>query len=523
MNAITGLTPLSPLYKTQLSTTLPVQPAGQTSADTSLPATSVILGQDNSVSDSQTYSRQGQMPGAQTHYSWEADATDSLSALILAQLKSGPNGARFQGLGAALLEQLAANGGKAISQSVFASGSEISGPAALKPLQDDLRAHPNNSLTFSLTTASGATVQLSLASNDQGLAVNAEVLGGELSASELKGLSALASSFQSAIDGLSQVPPKLQLGELTQLDPKLFTSLQLNAKLQTPDGDQLFELRLDEKSRSVSLQGPSGELKLELDASNLQLLGNVTQRQSAINSYLEQFDAAQKRGQGDKDLISLFKDAFVQLNSADDQRSAAAEDRLSEKDRTLLSGLADFSASINETERYNNPMRPLEAERFSYTVSQTSSVNDEKPLELDVQQQQQSALKASYHQSLNPLVALTLSSERESQNYRYYEINDQASSSTRIAYHKGRLIEASATQQSTQNERVRTYVNGDLTRDLQTPASVTESRNLLSMINEVFEQERISQRDHRVSVLEGLLMPQRKNWLLQSSASKIAD
>lgn len=522
MNPITAATQLSPLYKTQVSNTLPAPPSSQILADTTLPATSVILGQDNSVSDSQTYSRQGLMPGAQTHYNWETDATDSLSAVLLGQLQAGNKGARFQGLGAAVLEQLVGNGGKSFSQSVFAS-SEALDTVALSQKQADLRANPDNGLTFSLTTASGAVVQLSLASNADGIAINVQVLGGELSASELKGLGALADSFQSAIDGITQVPPKLQLGELTQLDPKLFTSLQLNAKIQTADGDQLFELRLDETSRSVSLKGPGGDMRLDLDASNLKLLGNTTQRQAAISNYLEQFDAAQKRGQGDKNLVSLLKDAFVQLNSVDDLRGASVEDRLSEKDRTLLSGLVDFSASINETQRYNNPMRPLEAERFNYTVSQSSNINDASSLNLDVHQQQQSTLKASYHQSLNPLVALALSSNRESQNYRYYEVNDQASSTTRMAYHNGRLIEASATQQSTQNLRVRTYVNGDLTRDLNTPASVTESRNLLNMINEVFEQERISQRKDGVSILEGLLMPQRKNWLLQSSAGQIAD
>lgn len=521
MNPITAATQLIPIYKTQLSPAPSAQPSGQILADTTLPATSVILGQDNSVSDSQTYSRQGLMPGGQTHYAWETDATDSLSTLMLGQLQSG-SGARFQGLGAAVLAQLVGNGGKAISQSVFAS-SETTEASALKQQQAELRTRPDNGLTFSLTTASGATVQLSLASSAQGLAVSAEVLGGELSAAELKGLGALADSFQSAIDGLTQVPPKLQLGDLTKLDPELFTSLKLNAKIQTPEGDQVFDLSLDEKSRSVSLKGPSGDMKLDLDASNLKLLGNATQRQAAISNYLEQFDAAQKRGQGDKNLVSLLKDAFVQLNSVDDERGNSVEDRLSEKDRTLLSGLVDFRASIDEPERYSNPMRPLEAERFNYTVSQSSNINDASSLNLDVHQQQQSTLKASYHQSLNPLVALALSSERESQNYRYYEVNDKASSTTRMAYHNGRLIEASATQESTQNQRIRTYVNGDLTRDLSTPASVTESRNLLNMINEVFEQERISQRKDGVSILEGLLMPQRKNWLLQSSASKIAD
>lgn len=524
MNPITAITQISPLYKTQLTAPLPAQPSGQILADTTLPATSVILGEDNSVSDSQTYSRQGLMPGVKLYFAWEADADDPLSALILSQLKSGPTGARFEGLGAALLEQLAANGGKAISQSVFASASEITEPSALKPLKDDLHADPDDGVTFSLTTASGATVQLSMARNAQGLSVTADVSGGDLSKAELKGLSALASSFQSAIDGLNQVPPKLQLGALTQLDPALFTGLQLNAKLQVPGGEQQFELRLDEKSRNLSLQGPSGEMKMDVDASSFELLGNTSQRQAAISSYLEQFDAAQKRGKGDEHLMSLFKDAFVQLNRVDEQRSpnSAAEHSLSDKDRSLLSGLSDFSASIKETSRYSNPMRPMEAETFSFTTAQDTKLSVMSSMDLTVEQNQHSTLTASYHKSLNPMVGLALSSERESQNYSYHEISDKASSTTRLAYARGELVEASTTQQASQSERVQTYINGYLTEEVHTPVSVVESRNLLGLLNKAFEQDRISQRDRGESTLEAQLQSLRSSWSLQSDPYKIA-
>lgn len=522
MNAITAAQRFTPVYTPPVRALAPISTSSQGSTAAATPSTSVSLGQSQTT-PVQTYSPNGLASTGQVRYIWEKDSGNKLGTAMTIAVQASSNGGRFAGIGAALLDQLAANGGRNISQSVLTfSGTEQPDATGLRLQQDSLRENATNTVTFNLTTASGATVTLSLASGEQGLAVSAEVQGGQLSADELKGLAGLADGFQSALNGLTQVPPRVQIGDLVKVDPALFTSLQLNASLDVAGETQTFDLRLDEQSRSLALQGPSGRVQLDLDASSTRL-GSAAQRQAAIDNYLSQFDAAQKRGKGDENLMRQFKDAFTQLNAADNGKKAV-NDRISLIDtgsRALLSGLADFSASISQTPGQSNPLHPEESDRFSYRASQSTSLKG-SGLNRSVQQDQQAELKAAYHKGLNPLVDMQLGMDRESQNYSYHEINDQSSSSTRLAYDKGRLVEASATQQASQSERVRTYVKGELTEDVTTPASARQSRNLLGVLDDVMRRERNAREQTGASILDDALQSLRSRWQLQSTPSAIA-
>jgi len=494
-------------------------------AATVRPSTVVSLGQQITDVDTQTYTAKGAIREVQSQYVWEQDGLDKLSMYMASAVQSYSTGARFQGLGAALLEQLAASGGQRISQSGLAvSDGTAADPLLVSMQQASLREHATNTVTLNLTSASGATVTLGLYSSAAGLAVDADVQGGELTSDELKGLAALAEGFQSALNGLTQTPPRLQLGALVKLDPSLFTGLQLNAKLDTVSGEQqTFDLQLDEHSRSLKLQGPSGEVKMNLDTQGGALLGSQSQRQAAVANYLTQFDAAQKRGNGDAQLMALFKDAFSQLNSVDDAspRPATHDTVQNKVSRTLLSGLADFDASISQTEQTINPRRPEEVDHFDYVASQ-STTRKGSSANLSVQQDQQASLKAAWHESLNPQVDLVLTRESESQNYRYHEVKDQSRSTTRLGYSDNSLVEASATQEASQQERVRTYQKAELKSDETQRASAAQSRDLLSMLDALLEQDRAARRIGAASKLEAQLDGLRNLWLLQSTPGQIA-
>lgn len=486
------------------------------------PSTTVSLGQSPRSDDTATYSSRGTL-AVPLRYVLENDSLNKLSMNMTIGVQSSAIGSRFNGLGAALVNQLVANGGQSFTQSVFAFADGAQPSAETLRIQgNNLRQHPANAVNLSLTTASGATVTLSLASGEQGLAVSAEVQGGQLTSDELKGLASLADSFQGTINGLSEQPPRLQLGKLATLDPALFSALQMNAKLDTVNGEQLsFDLALDDSARKLSLRGPAGNVQLNLDTRDTSLLGKSAQRQAAISNYLSQFDAAQGRGKGDENLVSLLKDAFVQLNSADDiARPATGRiPLLAAKDTALLSGLADFSASISQTSQQPNSLRPTELDRFDYKVSQSTTISGASPANRSVQQDQQASLTAAHHTSLNPQMSML--EAMATQNYRYHEISDQSSSSTRLRYDKNSLVEASVSQQASRNERVRSYAEGVLESDVSTPASVSESRNLLGLLTDLFERERISQRDRGVSILEAQLQSQRSQWQLQSDPALI--
>lgn len=524
MNSLSALPhQAQPLTPTQ-STSALASNATPIAGVPTIPSTSVTLGENTTVNDSETYSRLGLLSG-QVRYAWEVESQDKLTSTLQTAFEASRTSGRFKGIGAALIEQLAQNGGKNVSQSVFAfNDRSLLAPAELALQQQLLRETPDNGVSFSLTTSSGATIRLLLASGANGLAVSAEVEGETLSDEELKGLGNLADSFQSTIDGLHEAPPQLKLGALVRLDPTLFTSLEMTAKLETPSGEQTFALMLDDNERSISLKGPSGQVQLSLDTRDSELLGSSAQRKTAIDNYLTQFDAAQNRGRGDKNLINLLKVAFTQLNSIDDNRQAAVQrpSPLNDKDRALLSGLADFKASISENATRPNPMRQDEVDSFTFQTSQTTTIKGSALRDLSVEQTQTSKLNASFHRSLNPMTELALSNDRNSQNYTYHLIEDQASSTTRLAYDEGRLVEASATQQASQKERILSYMNGDLKSDLTTPKSVTQSRNVLNLLEEAFKRDRTSQQKLGDPLLDDLLQSQRSRWGLQADPSKIS-
>ncbi|CAM3871775.1 hypothetical protein CCOS865_02314 [Pseudomonas reidholzensis] len=523
MNAITAAQSLPPVYTPAVSVQVKAIEQAVSTTQTS-PSTSVTLG-EAVTAPPPIYTANGTLGGAQVRYAFEHESTDKLSSTLLDNIQASASaGGRFKGLGAALLAQLAANGGKSISQSVLTVGTEQADAGVLKLQLEHLRAHPASSLSFNLTTASGATISLSLASGEKGLSVIADVHNGELSSEELEGLAAMADDFQSAIDGLTQVPPRLQLGNLVKLDSSLFSSLQLNASLVVSGELQTFDLSLDDSARKLALNGPSGRVEMNLDTPSAALLGSTAQRQAAIDSYLSQFDAALKRGKGDANLMGLFKDAFTQLNAVDERKQAVSErvSLLSATDRALLSGLADFNASISQPTQHSNPMRLEESDRFEYQASQSTTIKNAGGVNRSVQQEQQAGLKAAYHQGLNPLTNMQLGLDKESQNYRYHEINDQSSSSTRLAYENNRLVQASATQQASQSERVRTYVNADLVDDVTTPTSATETHDLLNLLTDAFRDERLARQANDASILDETLQGLRSRWQLQSNPADIA-
>ncbi|MCE0914600.1 hypothetical protein [Pseudomonas sp. NMI760_13] len=495
------------------------QPASVASA----PGTQVSLGQDTRIPDSETYTSRGTLDSAQPSYTWEQDGLDKLSMYMFSAVKSSTTAARFQGLGSALVEQLAANGGQRVSQSALQLNETDT--TALSLQQARLREFASNTVTLSLTTASGATVKLGLYNGERGLAVDAEVQGGELNANELKGLAALADGFQSAINGLTRQPPSLQLGALVKLDPSLFSGLQMNAKLDLPSGgQQTFDLRLDGSTRSLKLDGPSGQVQLDLDSQGGALLGGKAQRQAALDNYLTQFDDAQKRGKGDAQLTSLLKDAFSQLNSIDDNspRPAGHNDAVNTYSRALLSGLADFKASIVQPSSRLNARRLDEEDRFAYQVSQSTSTSGQGTT-IARQQRQEAKLDAAWHSSLSSAAKLTEADPFDEKNYRYHTLSETASSTTELAFVDNVLKEAKATQEATSTKRVLTYEGGKLESDVSTPESVSRSRNLLNLLDDLFKTDEKARRNGSPYDLDAQLAAHAGLWQLQTDPAKIHD
>jgi hypothetical protein len=532
---MTSISAVNPTLQTALlpvSTTPPVQSDAGAFATTGTPtpASVVILGENTSIGYAETYTSRGAVTGSESKVVQESEGYNKVTYAMLGNLDSSSTNTRFRGVGAALMQQLAEGKSTSFSQSLLKASASNS-PSAITSAQSDLHNKSANTFSLTLKMASGATVTLSLAGGSRGLAVSADVSGGKLSSEELNALGDLADSFQGAIDGLSAVPPSLKLGDLAKLDPNMFSSVDLSSSLKLDeDTTQTFSFHADSVSKSLSLVGPNGNIALTVDTKNAAILGNKEQQAKALTAYLDQFDEARKRGEGDDNLMSLFKTAFTDLNGFNSPVAAAggATQRLNamtlnDVDHGMLTGLADFTASIGQPQSRPNPMHLDEIDKFTYNVSQSSVTKGTSQQNRSLEQNQQSSLSAAFHKNLYPGSTLELTSEKKSQNYYYTEIEDKASTTTKLAYEKGSLVEASLSQSATQTTRTRKYVMGELESDIYTPKEVTKSKNMLGMIEAALQRDRDSRQMSGKSTLLDDMKELHSKILLQPNPSLIRD
>src|SRR5471030_3214725 len=332
---------------------------------------------------------------------WERNNKDGVSALVARNYNHQPAASRFKNLGAALLERFKTDSSD-FSQSVQRSSQDSSTgtyDALVYTQLPPLHRVGDDQAGLTITTKSGVKVSLALDSSDNGVAVQVQS-SGKLSDDERAALAGLSGAFQQAIDGLAAVPPKIDLSGLTGFDASVLSSVDLRSQIKLNQTDtQLLDFHADAKQRSVRFSGPAGEAKINVDLSQPAAWGSKEQQAKALVNYLRQFDQAAMRGHADPELAGLFKDAFTAMHGNYGQQAAAPQQRitLADQDHAILTGLADFSASITQTETAPNPLRLGEHDSFDYQTSQSTSVQGRSQLDRSIAQQQQSQLKASYH------------------------------------------------------------------------------------------------------------------------------
>ncbi|TFW29030.1 hypothetical protein [Duganella callida] len=422
---------------------------------------------------------------------WENRFHSSSSYLMANNFQSYSGSARLKGLGGELLKQVAYDGAD-FSQSVQAA------PDGVKADTYDMLVSPtavaqhglgDNKVALTITTRSGVKVELTVEAGDTGIAVQAKS-DGKLNEAERKALGKLSDAFQQAIDGMSEDPPRIDLAGLTQFDSFVLSSVDLKGQVKV-DGSQMqnLEFHADAAKRSVSFAGPAGSAKIAVDLSQPAAWGSKEQQAKALHNYLDQVDQANTRGQGKGVLQNMFKDAFTDMNSDYGTQPVARGVTLTDQDRAFTTGLADFSASMSQTEVASNPARITEKDTFSYELSQKTTISGKSQLDRGISQQQQSHLKAQYHAPVSANATLALDLNPQSQNYKYITIDDSASSSTSIAYDKGVLAKARLDMDAHQSMRVLTYSLGKLKDDAATPYGKTMSQDLIPIL----EPERLGQ------------------------------
>ena len=361
-----------------------------------------------------------------------------------------------------------------------------------KPVPHDA----THGFTLSVVTARGTKVDLSLATTGDGMTTQIAA-DAELGNDEREALAGLAQGFQDMIDGMVSDTPRIRLGGLAQLDTSVLQSIDVHAAVTLPTippAAQSLDFHIDAEQRTMAADGPAGKVDVTVKTSTLESLGSKAQQTKAIDGYLKQFDRAATRGHGDAGLMSMFKDAFSDLSRTAKQDDPAGQVaskqgsvpgfwQLRREDRAVLTGLADFSASITQTPQYNNPVHRDEVDSFQYEVSQDTRADGKSRTDRTLAQAQQSRLTARFHEPLQPGTPLAFSFAAETQNYTYHQIDDAARSNVELGYKDGKLRRATMEQSVTQSERIQQYVLGRMMSDKTIPTEQHLVRDLLTALS----------------------------------------
>lgn len=459
----------------------------QTAQAVSGTAVSVGLG----GTESGLYRAPSALPSLQSAV-WEQNGGDAISTQMAGNFVSPNLAGRFKDLGTTVLERFRDDGSN-FSQSILQARPGSVGGASLHARQ---HTDADNQVKLAITTAGGARVEVSLGSDANGLAVSISVSEGEVSDDERAAIANLAGAFQEALDGLASEPPRLNLGKLGSFDTSLLRNVDLQATVSLGNQhSQTVSFKADATSRSITSTGPAGTVSVDVDLSQPSMFGTAAQRGAAVEAYLRQFDAAQTRGQGDAQTMSLFKDAFSSLHAdygdaARARTGVVGANALNQADRSVLSGLADFNASVRQNTLTLNPRRKEEIESFIYTVSQRTSIQGTDALNRGIVQQIDSRLSASYHKPLSPELTLNLTEDRESQNYYYYQIDDKSSSRTELGYEQGQLTLARLTATRSQSTHMQKYVMGELVAESTLPTGTSRTEDLSRLVREATSEDR---------------------------------
>ncbi|MCE4059653.1 hypothetical protein LXM60_05425 [Pandoraea sputorum] len=421
---------------------------------------------------------------------WRQLPSDAISLLMSGNLSTTSLGNRLDQLGSKMMSAIA-TGATSFSQSVVRSTSATPATDADLALQQfKLQTSADNQFALTVTTASGAQVNVKLGSSDDGLSVEFSVTKGTLTDAERDQLGKLGDAFQSAVNGLAKQPPVVDFSALTGFDTSVLTSVDLNATLNangtTP---QTFVFHADATQRSMHVDGASGKFDVNVDLKNLQAIGSPKAQAAALDAWLTRFDTAQARGNGDASLMNMFKAAFTGLNSHYPSAPTLPRITLSNADKATLSGLADFSASLSQTKTSPNPMRPSEVDGFDYQISQNTQIGGTDTLNRKIQQQTQATLTASYHRSLWAGVPLQLTSDPKSQNYEYVKVQDSASSNVDVSYRDGLLAHAQVSRSASQKTQVQRYEMAKLVSDVTTPLSASSTSDLMTLLQSIMQND----------------------------------
>lgn len=471
---------------------------------------------------------------------WEQAPDDALAEVMGRNASGTTQQGRMAGLGSALLEQVATTGAS-YRQTIVNVGAAYSPDQIQRKAYDALwsfKSRPSASAELTIETQSGAKVRLSItdqreySSTGSGMSVSIDVEG-ELTAQEREALKALATGFDKAVQGLAGDEPQLDLGDLLKFDSKVLAKVALSFERYGFDSEgqrvlQLgADLRLDASRREVDIKTRDGVVRMGTDLRQPAQWGSSAQKERAVSQYLERIGQAAERGRANPGLVAIFKSTFSAMHASYDREDGdgsrldvrpggipvrSDKHSFSEEDHSLMTGLADFDASITATVRATNPRRTQERDRFEYTLNQATDIAGSSRGGRTVTQTQTSRLSAAYHQSLLTSAAPKFDSTSASQNYYYNKVEDSSTTEMRLAYEKGEPVLATLSHQASQSLHMTKVEDNQVVDTRETPGQQSSHKDLLPLLKALQRQ----QRDHAAEQERQATMDSWHAWVLQA-------
>ncbi|MES2611678.1 MAG: hypothetical protein V4679_15630 [Pseudomonadota bacterium] len=447
---------------------------------------------------------------------WEQAPTTAVDQVIGRNASATSQSARFAGLGSALLEQVASTGSSyrqtIVNVAATYSPDKIQGKAA--DAQWAIRSSPSASAALTIKTQSGASVRISIAdqrlpvSTGSGITVQIDVEG-DLTPQEQQALQSLAKGFDEAMEGLTREPPLVNLDGLMKFDSKLLTRVELKSEIYglNDKGERAMVLgtrfTASADSREIELKTLKGTATVKTDLRQSAIWGSAEQKARAVQQYLSRVDKAAERGNGNQELVDLFKSSFAALHGgygAGDQASGLTRvrpadissdaDAFSEEDHSLLTGMADFKATLLTNRRAINPRHTNEIDIFDYKLEQSTQISGGSAANRAITQTQTSDLSAAFHRSLRTRREPELSSDSATQNYYYTQVEDHSSTRMELAYDKDKPVRALLTQTASQFLRTTKVEFNKVVDTLEEPLQQQSQRkDLLPMLEQLLRRE----------------------------------
>jgi hypothetical protein len=426
-------------------------------------------------------------PPVSNKLAWATPPIDGISQLMENNLKShsksGDLSALFSGLGSRLWNDFLATQSDFHQAAVIYRPTQSKAPDADAAAIDATNALRNaksiqNNIGLKIFTASGKEVDIAITFGGDGSSIKDSLsvdihTSESLSVAEQVAIAKLSKGFDAALQGIGKDSTQVDVSGLIDFDTKILSSVDLKVRI-APELNALrsLDLHADANRRSFTLQSEAGNVSVNVNLSSPAPLGSADQQQSAVQRYLDQFDAANRRGHGDATLLDQFKDAFSQLHSAypaahQQPYRALFASRLSAEDRSVLSGLADFQASMSGD--FDNSATygfVTEAGHLDYQVAQdTQTRGTDKSTGLSVAQTQSAILESVFTKSRSGVL------DTEQGNYDIYRINDNTSTTTSFAYANDKLKNATVVTLLNQSEKYEKLVNHKTVAQKDTPYS----------------------------------------------------